>query len=250
MDASKRTGTSAAPAKARNAAASRQQHSTANQKTAAKAGAARSAAALAPAVAALAGAVPLPESTGPAVHGRLVRTPYGVAEVFQREEGAQEWQFPAGGNFDVVLVQQSANDTIPGAEEFLVGKPVHTVYLWNESATHWVLQYSLPAGAVEGPSQSGMVVSLGREPKLEAPFVQTSVVPPPQRMAADRPALFRGILTAGGRFERLQAVHDATYQPRGDLLPYLQRWRFRPARLDGAPVTVEILLLVPGSSGE
>jgi hypothetical protein len=33
-----------------------------------------------------------------------------------------------------------------------------------------------------------------------------------------------------------------------DLLPYLDQWQFRPAKLDGVPTEVEVLLFVPSST--
>jgi hypothetical protein len=199
-----------------------------------------------------------PASKDSSMHGstaasnakRLVRTPYGVAEVLQLPAGTQQWDFPAGGAFDVVIVQQTAGDSIPGAEELLIGTPVQTVYIWNESPRHWIMQYCVPPSESDTTGQSGMVVSLGAEPKLGAPFVRRYVIPPAELITFDRGVLFRGTLGADGRFENLQAVRSASYQPRSELIPYLNRWLFRPATLDEKPAKVDVLLYIPGVKGE
>ena len=160
--------------------------------------------------------------------------------------GAQQWQFPAGGSFDIVIVQPSPDATIADAERLLSGRPVQTVYLTLGTGQDWVLQYCLSAAHMTS-SQSGMVVTLGQEPKLDAPFIQKAFVPPERLLQGAQPALFQATLDANGRFARLRPVMDSNYRPALELLPYLEQWQFRPAKLDRVPVEVEILLLVPSS---
>jgi hypothetical protein len=90
-----------------------------------------------------------------------------------------------------------------------------------------------------------MVVTLGEQPKVEPPFIQQSLIPSQKVVLTTRPAVFQGALGANGRFVRLRPVMDAAYQPLLELLPYLEQWQFRPAKVDGVPTEVEILLLVP-----
>ena len=179
------------------------------------------------------------------VQRRLVRTPYGIAEVLFLADRSERWQFPAGGTFDVIIVQPTTGSTIPGAEGLLTGKQVQTVYLWNESPRHWVMQYTLPVSAEAAPLQTGRVVELGRRSKLQAPFIRRAVMPPQALLASNRAALFHGMLRADGRFDRLEPVRVVGYEARPDLLPYLSQWQFRPAKLDGVAADVEILLFIP-----
>lgn|GEM_PF-2483683 len=193
-----------------------------------------------------------PQTAGKASGGmpgpaRVRVTPLGRVQILDLPGGAQHWQFPAGGAFDVVIVQPSAGATIPDAERLLTGHPVHTVYIALDTGQDWILQYCLPPSAT-APTQSGMVVTLGPEPKLDAPFIQQAVVPPPALMRRPHPALFQAVLDRDGRLARLRPVQDSTYTLSTELLPYLEQWRFRPAKLDGVATEVDVLLFVPSTA--
>jgi hypothetical protein len=178
---------------------------------------------------------------------RSVATPLGRVAVLDLPGGSQQWRFPAGGSFDVVIVQQSPDATIPDAGQFLACRPVQTVFISLGTGQDWVLQYCSTA-ADSAASQSGMVVTLGPQPKLDAPFIQLAMVPPQTLLRSPQPALFQAVLDGKGRFARLRPVADSGYRPRMDLLPYLDQWQFRPAKLDGVPTEVEVLLFVPSST--
>lgn len=180
---------------------------------------------------------------------RSQATPLGRVQVLDLPGGAQQWQFPVGGSFDVVIVQPSPDATIPDAGRFLTGRPVQTVYITLGTGQDWVLQYCLPPSGAAA-SQSGMVVTLGSQPKLDAPFIQQALVPPQTLLRGTQPALFQAMLDGHGRFVGLHPVTDSNYRPLMALMPFLERWQFRPAKLDGVPVEVEILLLIPLSSGQ
>jgi len=177
---------------------------------------------------------------------RMLRTRSGMVEVLDLPSGTQQVKFPPSGSFDIVIVESSPNATIPDAERLLTGRPVHTVYLTLSTGQDWILQYSLPA-ARSGSGQAGMLVTLGRQPKVDPPFIQQAFIPPQQAVQATQPALFQGVLGANGRLVHLRPVLDADYRPLPELLPYLEQWQFRPAKVDGVPGEVEVLLLVPPS---
>jgi hypothetical protein len=177
----------------------------------------------------------------------MIGTPLGRVAVLDLPGGSQQWRFPAGGSFDVVIVQQSPDATIPDAGQFLTGRPVQTVFIALGTGRDWVLQYCSTA-AGSAATQSGMVVTLGPQPKLDAPFIQLALVPPQTLLQSAQPALFQAVLDANGRFAHLRPVVDSNYRPRMDLLPYLDQWQFRPAKLDGVPTEVEVLLFVPSSA--
>ncbi|MDR3719828.1 MAG: hypothetical protein P4K98_13600 [Bryobacteraceae bacterium] len=178
---------------------------------------------------------------------RTIGTPLGRVTVVDLPGGSQQWRFPAGGSFDVVIVQQSPDATIPDAGQFLTCRPVQTVFVSLGTGRDWVLQYCSTA-AGSAATQSGMVVTLGPQPKLDAPFIQLALVPPQTLLQSAQPALYQAVLDASGRFARLRPVVDSNYRPRMDLLPYLDQWQFRPAKLDGVPTEVEVLLFVPSSA--
>jgi len=175
---------------------------------------------------------------------RRVKTSSGMVEFLELPNGSQQVKFPPGGAFDVVIVESSAGATIPEAERLLTGRPVHTVFLTLGTGRDWTLQYCLPGGGSDS-GQAGMVVTLRPQPKVDAPFIQRALVPSPNAVRATQPALFQGLLGANGRLANLRPVSDAGYQPLTDLLPYLEQWQFRPARVDGVSTEVEVLLLVP-----
>jgi hypothetical protein len=175
---------------------------------------------------------------------RMLRTALGMVEVFDLPNNTQQLRFPSSGAFDVVIVESSPGATIPDAERLLTGRPVQTVFLTLGTGQDWTLQYCLPANG-SAAAQAGMVVTLGEQPKVEAPFIQQALIPSQRVVLATRPALFQGALSVNGRFVRLRPVIDAVYQPFLELLPYLEQWQFRPAKVDGVPTEVEVLLLVP-----
>ena len=184
--------------------------------------------------------------SAPAV--RILNTRGGPVEVREFADGSQQWRFSSTGTFDVVVVQHSAS-MIPEAQSLLTGWPVQTVFLALGTAKDWILQYCLPASATGSATQAGMVVTLGKPPKLDAPFIQLAMLPPPKITNGPLPALFAGMLGADGRFRKLRAVAAPDFATRSELLPYLEQWQFRPARWDGAFAEVEVVLFVPAATG-
>ncbi|MGO9242190.1 MAG: hypothetical protein ACLQBJ_15420 [Bryobacteraceae bacterium] len=180
---------------------------------------------------------------------RILNTRAGPVEVRQLSDGSEQWRFPSTGSFDVVIVQHAAGSMIPEAGPFLTGWPVQTVFLALGTAKDWVMQYCLPPSAGAPASQSGMVVTLGKPGKLEAPFIQLALLPPPKIAGGPRPALFYGTLGSDGRFRHLRPIAAPDYDTRAELLPYIEQWQFRPAKWDGASAEVDVVLLVPASPG-
>jgi hypothetical protein len=43
----------------------------------------------------------------------------------------------------------------------------------------------------------------------------------------------------------MRALSGPQYQPQPELLSYLEKWEFQPARRDGVAADVEVLLIVP-----
>lgn len=175
---------------------------------------------------------------------RTIRTSTGTIEILDLPNGTEQLNFPSAGSFDVVIVDSSPGATIPDAERLLTGRPVQTVFLTLGTGKDWILQYCLPGG-VSAANQAGMVVTLGRPPKVEPPFIQQALIPANEVVRATQSSLFQGMLGVNGRFVRLHPVLRADYQPQQELLPYLEQWQFRPVKVAGVPAEVEVLLLVP-----
>jgi hypothetical protein len=174
----------------------------------------------------------------------MLRTSLGMVKLLELSSGERQLQYPSGGAFDVVVVESSPGDTIPEAARLLTGRPVRTVFLPLGTGQEWVLQFCVP-GAGSSSGNSGRVVTLGREPTLESPFIMRALLPPPKAARSAHPALFHGALDRNGRLVRLRPVTDTLHQPLDELLPYLEKWQFRPAKVDGVAAEVEVLLSVP-----
>ena len=174
----------------------------------------------------------------------MLKTSLGMLEVLELPNGTQQVKFPPAGSFDIVIVESTPSDAIPDAGRLLTGRPVQTVFLTLGTGQDWILKYCLPA-AGSSSGQAGMVVTLGRQPRVDPPFIQQAFIPPQKMVQSTQPALFQGVLGANGRFVHLRPVQDADYQPQPELLPYLEQWQFRPAKVDGVPGDVEVLLLIP-----
>ena len=148
---------------------------------------------------------------------------------------------PQNGVFDVVVVQTGRS----GAESaLLAGRPVYSVYLNVGTAKEWVLHYCIPKSP-ETFRQSGPVISLGSPAKIAAPYPLLTLTPGAATMASMQRISIHGWLTVRGQFRDITAAGQDQKTAVESLMPYLKQWEFRPATRDGAPVEVEILLIVP-----
>ena len=143
---------------------------------------------------------------------------------------------PKDGKFAVVM--QGSADSARYSESVgaLSGKVVYTVYLRVGLRKNWILQYCLPKTAAK---------SLAATTPLQAPwpFLLMRLDWP---IAADPEyVMVRGMLTAEGHFDQLAMVFPDELESRDMLLNSLKLWEFRPARRDGEPVAVEVLLIIP-----
>jgi hypothetical protein len=143
---------------------------------------------------------------------------------------------PKDGKFAVVM--QGSADSARYSESVgaLSGKVVYTVYLRVGLRKNWILQYCLPKTAAK---------SLAATTPLQAPW-------PFLLMRLDRPSaadpeyiMVRGMLTAEGHFDQLAMIFPDQLENKDMLLNSLKLWEFRPARRDGEPVAVEVLLIIP-----
>lgn len=172
----------------------------------------------------------------------------GSVQVNQRPGGIRVLSYPANGDFDVIIQEAQLPGEIAGTTPLLSRKPVYTVYLNVGERREWILQYCLVAsGPVEGGG--GMVVSLGPEPAVRAPFIQTATIPPSSATKPGPYLLFHGILTQTGRFEQVRPVGTAT-EEHNVLAASFDAWRFRPVLRDDKPAAAEVVLVVPPRTSE
>jgi hypothetical protein len=152
---------------------------------------------------------------------------------------------PAGGVFDVVVVQTSTSDAFSEGAQALSGRPIYTVYLEVGAPKEWILQYCVPNMA--GPVQTGSLVSLGNPDPMSAPYPTVTVRPPEDWQHGSGYLLVHGFLDETGHLRdmKILASQDPQAPTTDALLEYLPYWEFRPAVVDGRPVKVEVILAVP-----
>jgi hypothetical protein len=152
---------------------------------------------------------------------------------------------PAGGVFDVVVVQTSTSDAFSEGAQALSGRPIYTVYLEVGAPKEWILQYCVPNMA--GPVQTGNLVSLGNPDPMSAPYPTVTVRPPEDWQHGSDYLLVHGFLDETGHLRDMKILPGQN--PRAAtteaLLEYLPYWEFRPAVMGGRPVKVEVILAIP-----
>lgn len=151
--------------------------------------------------------------------------------------GTTELNFPKEGKYGVVVSGSTAAAPYPESAGALSGRIVYTVYLRVGQRKNWILQYCLPktAGSTSRTRSSA--------PALEAPFPYNIVRP--DHAGDSQYVLVRGMVTVEGRFDQLAMVFPQNPEGKDLLIQALNRWTFRPAKRDGEPAAVEVLLIIP-----
>jgi hypothetical protein len=149
-------------------------------------------------------------------------------------------EHPESRSFDVVVVQSSNPDGASGAG-ILSGSPIHTVYVPVGRQKPWIMQYCVPKeSAIK--ARKGIAIQLGNPAPVKAPFPRITVVPP---LPGTERIVLHGFVTDLGEFRDLRVVAGADIADQYMIVPLLKRWIFRPATRDGAPVTVEVVIVMP-----
>jgi hypothetical protein len=144
---------------------------------------------------------------------------------------------PKDGQFGVVVVGSSLAEKYPETVEIWSGRLTYTVYLHVGLHKNWILQYSLP------PAQEAAVSGTIR-PEAPWPYDITTPHLPPDDFNSDA-LLVHGFINLAGRFERLAMVFPPGFAQAKFVLDALKQWEFRPARQNGQPAAVEVLLIIP-----
>jgi hypothetical protein len=145
---------------------------------------------------------------------------------------------PANGQFNVVVVGASLADEYPETLQIWNDRVAYTAYLHVGLSKNWILQYSLVRSA--DAAESGTVA------RLEAPWPYD--IMRPNLVSSDLNAdalMVHGFLNQAGRFESLVIAFPLQYIRAAFVLHALQQWQFRPARQNGKPISIEVLLIIP-----
>ncbi|MEK7407282.1 MAG: hypothetical protein AAB225_19580 [Acidobacteriota bacterium] len=151
---------------------------------------------------------------------------------------------PTNGVFEVVVVHPSAADGPFESSGALSGRPVYSVFLQVGAPKEWILQYCIPGEESQDTTVAGGVVRLGNPAPLTAPYPRVTYLPVLQARPGAH-LMIHGFLDPVGHFGGLEVLGAADQEEGKAVLPVLERWEFRPALRDGAPVRVEILLAIP-----
>ena len=103
---------------------------------------------------------------------------------------------------------------------------------------NWILQYSLTRTADTSVA--------GHVSRLEAPWPYD--IARPNLLTRDLNAdalMVHGILNQAGRLESLAVAFPNNFRYGSFVLRALRQWQFRPARQNGQPTAVEVLLIIP-----
>lgn len=149
---------------------------------------------------------------------------------------------PKDGKFSVVVIGSSAAEAYPDSVGLMTGKVVYTVYLKVGSRKSWILQYCLP-----GPVEQTLSAK-GSATPLDAPWPFLIFRPDVATNSGVDALMLHGLVNTEGRFEKLALVLPATFPGKDLLLSSLRQWEFRPAKRDQQPITVEVLLIIPGET--
>lgn len=151
------------------------------------------------------------------------------------------------GKPDVVLTQSES--AIPGSAGLLRCRPVFSVFIALETPRDWVLQFCLPVDSgteAQAPQQrNGNIVELVEVTPLAPPFATLIMRPKVTFRPGMRYEFVHGYVTELGRFEQMREVGQSAIKGIEYILDALSQWEFMPARKDGIPARVEVLLCIP-----
>jgi len=154
---------------------------------------------------------------------------------------ADRLEHPVNGLFDVVIVQSTLDDSVPGSGNLLHGRPIYTVYLQVGDSKDWILHYCVKDGAVV---QRGAVFQLPDPRPVKAPYPRYTYRPAEPLIGPAAYILVHGLIDEAGALQNLKVVGPIE-SGGSSLLAALGRWRFRPATRGEAPEPVEMVLAIP-----
>ena len=162
-------------------------------------------------------------------------------------DSARSPSYPPG-NLGVIVVQQSAEDSVLEGAEVLSGQPVYTVYFEVPGAPRkWILQYCVPGSTSQSlVAASDGVIHIIPKKSVQPPF-------PLERIPLDvqdfqggaRRLVVFAMINERGEMDNLRLVRGTGREIDQAALASLRRWSFRPAMRGEQPVAVEALFGIP-----
>jgi hypothetical protein len=145
---------------------------------------------------------------------------------------------PRNGKFSVVAVGNSLAEEYRDMPEIWANRVAYTAYLHVGLNKNWILQYSL--------TRAADTAGAGRVSRLEAPWPYD--ITRPNLLTHDLNAdalMVHGVLSQEGRLESLAIAFPSSFRYASFVLRALGQWQFRPARQNGQPIAVEVILIIP-----
>jgi hypothetical protein len=147
-------------------------------------------------------------------------------------------QMPKDGRFGVIVVGTSLADVYPETTQIWSDRVAYTAYLHVGLTKNWILQYA--------QVRSAEAADNGNVARLEAPWPYDILRP--NLVSSDLNAdalMIHGILNEAGQLESLVVAFPQQFAQAAFVLQALEKWQFRPARQQGKPTAVEVLLIIP-----
>lgn len=147
-------------------------------------------------------------------------------------------EMPRDGKFGVIVVGTSLAEEYPQTVNIWSDRVAYTAYLHVGLAKNWILQYA--------QLRSAEAAGNGSVARLEAPWPYDILRPNLVSSDLNADALMvHGILNEAGQLESLAVAFPQQFAQASFVLQALEKWQFRPARQQGKPTAVEILLIIP-----
>jgi hypothetical protein len=155
-----------------------------------------------------------------------------------RTQTTEHIQMPKDGRFGVIVVGTSLADVYPQTIQIWSDRVAYTAYLHVGLPKNWILQYA--------QLRSADAADNGNVARLEAPWPYDILRP--NLVSSDLNAdalMIHGILNEAGQLESLAVAFPQQFAQAAFVLQALEKWQFRPARQQGKPTAVEVLLIIP-----
>src|SRR5579884_527297 len=170
----------------------------------------------------------------------------------QARSKASGQSYPSG-NLGVIIVQQSAQDTILEGSEVLTGQPIYTVYFDVPGAPRrWILQYCVPGSDSKTFfEQPDGVIRILPKRSVQPPFpieripLDVKSVPNPGTPVSARRLVIYATVNERGETGNVRLIRGTGQEIDRTAMATLQRWTFRPAMRGDTPVAVEALFGIP-----
>ncbi len=179
-----------------------------------------------------------------------IPTNLGAVQASDWGDGSRRLSYPENGAFDIVVLGAGLPAGLPAPETLLKGRPIYTTYIQVGLSRDWILQFCLDQPRQTAAKRSGMVVNLGAEPRLEAPYVRFAAIPLIGLDGDGKYLVYYFRITTEGKVRDIRLV-SGSVEKQATLTSLLESWRFRAAMRGGQAMPLEAVLLVPpGSFGK